>query len=132
MLKEIEYEYVNVLGIKFKFYKPVIEDLVGRRFDYINVEDNGNTVRLGNDKEEFSFYDYNLTESLGCVVDSLNKVINSAEMETTYNCDFKNKVFTEVIMYWAEQGLDDDWCNNINLFWASDNVKLTYVLKETK
>lgn len=131
MLKEIEYEYVNVLGVKFKFYKPVIEDLVGRRFDYSNVEDNGNTVRLGNDKEEFSFYDYNLTESLSCFVNSFNKVISSAEMSTICDCGFKNKVLTQVIMSWSEQGLDD-WCNNIALSWASDNVKLTYVLKETK
>ena len=130
MLKEIEYEYVNVLGIKFKFYKPVIEDLVGRRFDYINVEDNGNTVRLGNDKEEFSFYDYNLTESLSCFVNSFNKVISSSEMKTTHNCSFKNKVLTEVIMSWSEQGLDDDWWDNIALSWASDNIKLTYVSKE--
>jgi hypothetical protein len=132
MLKEIKYEYVNVLGVKFKFYKPVIEDLVGRRFDYINVEDNGNTVRLGNDKEEFIFHDYNLTESLGCFVESFNKVINSAQIKTIYNPGFKNKVLTEVIMSWSEQGLDDDWWDNIALSWASDNVKLTYVSKEAK
>ena len=129
MLKEIEFEYVNVLGVKFKFYKPVIEDLVGRRFDYINVEDNGNTVRLGNDKEEFSFYDYNLTESLSCFVNSFNKVISSAEMSTS---DFDNKVITVVTTSWSDQGLDDDRWDNITLSWASDNVKLTYVLKETK
>lgn len=129
MLKEIEFEYVNVLGIKFKFYKPVIEDLVGRRFNYINVEDNGNTVRLGNDKEEFSFYDYNLTESLSCFVNSFNKVISSAEMSTS---DFENKVITVVTTSWSDQGLDDDRWDNITLSWASDNVKLTYVLKETK
>lgn len=132
MLKEIEFEYVNVLGVKFKFYKPVIEDLVGRRFDYINVEDNGNTVRLGNDKEEFSFYDYNLTESLSCFVNSFNKVISSAEMSTICDSDFENNVLTVVTTSWSDQELYDDWCNNIALSWVSDNVKLTYVLKETK
>lgn len=132
MLKEIEYEYVNVLGIKFKFYKPVIEDLVGRRFNYVNVEDNGNTVRLGNDKEEFSFYDYNLTESLICFVNSFNKVISSAKMSTICDSDFENKVLTVVTISWLEQEPHDDWYNNIDLSWVSDNVKLTYVLKEAK
>ena len=132
MLKEIKYEYVNVLGVKFKFYKPVIEDLVGRRFNYINVEDNGNTVRLGNDKEEFSFYDYNLTESLSCFVNNFNKVISLAEMSTTYDSDFENNVHTVVTTSWSDQELYDDWWDNIALSWASDNVKLTYVLKENK
>lgn len=132
MLKEIEFEYVNVLGIKFKFYKPVIEDLVGRRFNYINVEDNGNTVRLGNDKEEFSFYDYNLTESLSCFVNSFNKVISSAEMSTFYNSGFDNEVLTDMVISWSEQAVSWGGSRTISLSWASDNVKLTYVLKETK
>lgn len=132
MLKEIEFEYVNVLGVKFKFYKPVIEDLVGRRFNYINVEDNGNTVRLGNDKEEFSFYDYNLTESLSCFVNSFNKVISSAKMSTICDSDFDNEVLTDIIISWSEQAVSWGGSRAISLSWASDNVKLTYVSKETK
>lgn len=132
MLKEIEFEYVNVLGVKFKFYKPVIEDLVGRRFNYINVEDNGNTVRLGNAKEEFIFHDYNLTESLGCFVGSFNEVINSAQMKTIYNSGFDNEVLTDIIISWSEQAVIWGGSRAISLSWASDNVKLTYVLKETK
>ena len=130
MLKEIEYEYVNVLGIKFKFYKPGIEDLVGRKFDYINVEDNGNTVRLGNDKEEFSFYDYNLTESLSCFVNSFNKVISSAKTSTFYNSGFDNEVLTDMVISWSEQAVSWGGSRTISLSWASDNIKLTYVSKE--
>jgi hypothetical protein len=132
MLKEIEYEYVNVLGVKFKFYKPVIEDIVGRRFNYINVEDNGNTVRLGNDKEEFSFYDYNLTESLCAFIESIDSRITEVGMKSSSNHELENGVFTEVVMSWAEHGARWGGNKSISLSWASDNVKLTYVSKETK
>ena len=130
MLKEIEYEYVNVLGIKFKFYKPVIEDLIGRRFTYINVQDNGNDVRLGNDKEEFSFYDYNFTESLSSFIESINSHITEVQMKTSSDHELEYGVFTEVVMSWAER--DVHWGGNksISLSWASDNIKLTYVSKE--
>jgi len=132
MLKEIEFEYVNVLGIKFKFYKPVIEDLVGRRFDYVNVEDNGNTVRLGNDKEEFSFYDYNLTESLCAFIESVDSQITEVGIKSSSNHELENGVFTEVAISWSEQAVSWGGSRAISLSWASDNVKLTYVLKETK
>ena len=125
MLKEIEFEYVNVLGVKFKFYKPVIEDLVGRRFDYINVEDNGNTVRLGNDKEEFSFYDYKYTESLFLRTESITEPIGKAVMRNSSELDLKYSSFTEVSLF-------SDGSKCMSLSWTSDNVKLTYISKENK
>ena len=129
MLKEIEFEYVNVFGVKFKFYKPVIEDLVGRRFDYINVEDNGNTVRLGNDKEEFSFYDYNLTETFVGFCESLKSSISSAKLTTS----IEDEPWTEVcITVNPNKELWRGGSESLSFSWASDNVKLTYVPKGTK
>ena len=125
MLKEIEYEYVNVLGIKFKFYKPVIEDLIGRRFTYINVQDNGNDVRLGNDKEEFSFYDYKYTESLFLRTESITEPIGKAVVRNSSDLDLKYSSFTDVSLF-------SDGSECMSLSWTSDNVKLTYVSKENK
>ena len=130
MLKEIEYEYVNVLGIKFKFYKPSIEDLIGRSFTYINVEDNGNIVRLGNDKEEFGFYDYNFTESLSSFIESINSHITEVHMKTSSDHELEYGIFTEVVISWVECGVHWGGNKSISLSWASDNVKLTYVSKE--
>ena len=130
MLKEIEYEYIHVLGIKFKFYKPSIEDLIGRSFTYINVEDNGNTVRLGNAKEEFSFYDYNFTESLSSFIESIKSHITKVQMKTSSDHELEYGIFTEVVISWVECGVHWGGNKSISLSWASDNVKLTYVSKE--
>lgn len=127
---KVKYEVQTVLGLEVKFYKPSIEDLEHRKFYYLSIEDNGNIVRLGNNKEEFTFYDYKFTESFVGFCESLKSVISKAKMTVTPELD-SDLACTEVcITVSPTQELWWGGSESLSFSWMSDNVKLTYVPKD--
>jgi len=124
---KVKYSIQNVLGLDVKAYKPVVEDFVGRKFDYISIEDNGNIVRLGNAEEEFTFYDFKFTETFVGFCESLKSSISSAKLTVSTDED---EPWTEVCIT-VNKNKELWWggSESLSFSWASDNVKLTYVPK---